>query len=906
MTLSAGSRLGPYEIVSPLGAGGMGEVYRARDTRLDRTVAIKVLAAHLSSSPEVRQRFEREAKTISQLSHPHICALHDVGREGDVEYLVMEYLEGETLAERLTKGPLPREQTLRYGIQIADALDKAHRQGIVHRDLKPGNVMLTKSGVKLLDFGLAKTFERSLDATGREQTAAAQHPMAGRNLTALPTALTQEGTILGTFQYMAPEQLEAKDADARTDIFAFGCVLYEMATGKKAFSGATQASLISSILRDDPQPISQVQPMSPPALDHVVQKSLAKDPEDRWQNAADLGGELKWIAEGGSQTGVPVPMVSRRRSRERLGWIVAAVLLAATIGLTARLFSRPAPTASVFRASILPPEDSEFVSTWIDAGPVEISPDGERIVFTARKGENPNLLWVRKLSEPNARPLAGTEGAQRPFWSPDGQHIGFFADRFFKKIDVDGGPVLTLAPGTESRGGTWNRDGVILFTPGARGPVQRVSANGGKVTEATVYGPTDATHRYPHFLPDGRHFLYLVRHGSGAGRGRDPEIRVGSLDSKESKLVLNVASNVAYASGHLLYVREGALVAQEFDLDRLAVKGEPVTLVPDVLMDERFSRGVFSTSSNGVLAYQTGKGQTLSALRWLDRNGAILETVGEPALFFNGGDPEISPDGKRATASIVDLRTGQTDIWMIDLATGTRRRFTTGAGSKEWCAWSPDGGRVAHSISNPRGTGYDVVLKSIGGSEPEVMLVSDPVEFQAPLDFSPDGSFLLYSKRKDERDDLWLLPLTADRKPRPFLATPALEPIARFSANGRYVAYQSDETGRFEIYVATFPGQGGRWQISQNGGVEPRWSRDGKELFYFAPDNRLMAAQMNTDGTSIDVGVIHPLFQARALGFTYRYDVANDGKRFLVVGGLPQDLSPITILTNWTAELPKK
>ena len=893
MTLSAGSRLGPYEILAPLGAGGMGEVYRARDTRLERTVAVKVLPAHLTESPEVRQRFDREAKTISQLSHPHICALYDVGREGETDYLVMEYLEGETLAERLAKGALPREQTLRYGIQIADALDKAHRQGIVHRDLKPGNVMITKTGVKLLDFGLAKAV-----APASQQS----------SLTALPTQmnLTQEGTILGTFQYMAPEQLEGKEADSRTDIFAFGCVLYEMATGNKAFSGATQASLISSILRDDPQPISRVQPMSPPALDHVVQKSLAKDPEDRWQNAADLGGELKWIAEGGSGTGVPVPMVSRRRSRERLGWIVAAALLAATIGLTARLSSRPAPRVSVLRASILPPDGSEFVSTLIDAGPVEISPQGDQIVFTARKGESPNLLWVRKLSEPNARPLAGTEGAQRPFWSPDGRHIGFFADRYFRKIDVDGGPVFTLAPGLESRGGTWNRDGVILFTPNARGPVHRVSANGGKVTEATVYGPTDSTHRYPHFLPDGRHFLYLVRHGSGAGRGRDPEIRVGSLDSKDSKLVLNVASNVVYASGHLLYVREGALVAQEFDVDRLAVNGEPVTLVPDVLMDERFSRGVFSASGNGELVYQTGKGQTLSALRWLDRNGAILETVGEPALFLNGGDPEISPDGRRATASILDLRTGQTDIWIVDLATGTRRRFTTGAGSKEWCTWSPDGGRVAHSISNPRGTGYDIVSKPIGGSEPEVTLASDPVEFQAPLGFSPDGNFFLYSKRKNERDDLWILSLTGDQKPRPFLATPALEPIGQFSPNGRYVAYQSDETGRFEIYIATFPDPGSRWQISQNGGIEPRWSGDGKELFYFAPDNRLMAAQVKTEGATFDAGVIRPLFQARSMGFTYRYDVANDGKRFLVVAGLPQDLSPITVLTNWTAELTKK
>ncbi|HMA18624.1 MAG TPA: hypothetical protein VKS03_09310, partial [Thermoanaerobaculia bacterium] len=558
------------------------------------------------------------------------------------------------------------------------------------------------------------------------------------------------------------------------------------------------------------------------------------------------------------------------------------------------------------RASILPPAGSEFASTWIDAGPVEISPDGEQIVFTARKGESPNLLWVRKLSESNARPLAGTEGAQRPFWSPDGRYIGFFSDRFFKKIDVNGGPVFTLAPGTESRGGTWNRDGVILFTPNARGPVLRVSADGGKVTEATVYGPTDATHRYPHFLPDGRHFLYLVRRGGGAGRGSNPEIRVGSLDSKESKLLLNVASNAVHAAGHLLYVREGALVAQKFDVDHLAVQGEPVTLVPDVLMDERFSRGVFSVSQNGVLVYQTGKGETVSVLRWLDRKGAILETVGEPAQFFNGGDPELSPDGSRATSSIVDLRTGQTDIWITELATGIRRRLTSGAGSKEWCAWSPDGTRVAHSISNPRGSGYDIVSRPTGGQGSEITLASDPIEFQAPMDFSPDGELLLYSKRRNERDDLWILPLTGDAKPRPLLATPALEPLARFSPNGRYVAYQSDEIGRFEIYVAAFPVPGSRWQISQNGGVEPRWSRNGRELFFFAPDNRLMAAQVKTDGPSFEVGAIEPLFQTRSMGFSYRYDVASDGKRFLVVAGLPQELSPITILTNWTSELPKK
>ncbi|MGE5278240.1 MAG: protein kinase domain-containing protein [Acidobacteriota bacterium] len=892
MTLPAGSRLGPYEVLSPLGAGGMGEVYRARDTRLERTVAVKVLPAHLSSSSEVRQRFEREAKAIAQLSHPHICALYDVGREGETEYLVMELLEGETLSQRLAMGALPLEQTLRYGVEIADALDKAHRQGIVHRDLKPGNVMLTRSGVKLLDFGLAKGFE----------------PAASRgSLTALPTQanLTQEGTILGTFQYMAPEQLEGREADARADIFAFGAVLYEMATGRKAFSAASQASLITAIMSSDPPPISSVQPMSPPALDRVVRKALAKDPEDRWQSAADLASELRWAAEG-SQAGVAAPVPAMKPRSGRLGWFVAAFLALASLALAGALLLRRTPPRPVIRSSILPPEGAEFVSTWLDAGPVEISPDGARLVFTARRGEEPNRLWVRGLRDSAARPLPGTEGAQRPFWSPDGRSIGFFADRAFKRIDVNGGPVFTLALGTESRGGTWNRDGVILFAPNARGPILRVSADGGKATPATVYGPTDATHRYPWFLPDGRHFLYLVRH-SGAGPGQKPEIRVGSLDSKESKVVLSVASNAAYASGYLLYVREGALVAQDFDLDRLAISGEPVTLAPDVLVDKRFSRGVFSASENGVLAYQTtARVASVSALRWLDRRGAVLATVGEPAQFFNGGDPEISPDGTRATASILDLRTGVADIWMIDLASGTRSRFTTGAGDKVWSAWSRDGGRIAHSISHPGGSGYDILLRPSRASGAQETLASDPVEFEAPLGFSADDRYLLYQKRKSERDDLWLLPLTGDRTPRPFVATPALEQMGQFSPDGRYVAYMSDESGRFEIYVAAFSGSGSRWQVSENGGIEPRWARNGKELFFFSPDNRLMAAQVKTDGAGFEVGAIQPLFQTRGFGFGYRYDVSPDGKRFLVVGGLPQELSPITLVTNWTAELPNR
>ncbi len=889
MPLTPGNRLGPYEIQSPLGAGGMGEVYKAKDTRLDRTVALKVLPDEFFENEEKKARFEREAKLLAAVKHPGIAGVYAFEELEGRNLLAMELVEGETLADRVARGPLPLPQVLTLGAGIAAALDAAHRQGIVHRDLKPTNVMLTKSGIKVLDFGLAKMLKPD--------------PLAG-SLTSAPTTakeVTREGVILGTLSYMAPEQLEGKAADARTDVFAFGSVLHEMATGKKAFSGASQASLIGAILHMEPAPISSVQPLSPPALDRLVRTCLAKDPDERWQSAGDVGRELKWIAEGSHvpDTAHPAPAPGMAA---RLGWLVAAALALTVIALSATLLSRRAPSAAVTRTSILPPEGAEFVSTWINAGPVEISPDGSRVVFTARKREGPNLLWVRALAESSARPLPGTEGAERPFWSPDGRFVGFFADGRLKKIDVSGGPVFTLAPVIESRGGTWNREGVILFTPDALGPICRVSADGGPVTPATVLGPKDVTHRYPRFLPDGRHFLYLSRE-SHAGAGPEPMIMVGSLDSKESKPVVHVASNALFASGDLLYVREAALVAQAFDLDRLAVRGEPVAIVPDILMDERFSRGVFSASENGVLVYQTGKGSTASVLRWLDRSGAVLGEVGEPAEFFNGGDPEISPDGRRATASILDLRTGIADIWMIDLADGTRSRFTTGPVDKFASAWSRDGRRIAYNIWTPGTSGYDIVVKPSDGAGAGEGLVSDPVELKSPCSFSPDGRFLLYQDRKEGRDQLWALPLAGDRKPVPVAVSPARQQMGQFSPNGRYVAFVSDESGRFEIYVTAFPGPGGRWQVSQNGGREPRWSRDGQELFFFAPDNRLVVAAVKTDGASFEVGAIRPLFQARSMGFIFRYDVAKDGKRFLVTSGLPQDLSPITLVTNWTSAL---
>ena len=620
MTLSAGKRLGPYEIVAPLGAGGMGEVYKAKDTRLERTVAVKVLPSHMSASAEVRQRFEREAKTISQLSHSHICALYDVGREGEAEYLVMEYLEGETLTDRLARGALPTEQLLRYGVEIADALDKAHRQGIVHRDLKPGNVMITKSGVKLLDFGLAKAM------------APAKAPSM---LTSLPTMagaqnLTEAGTILGTFQYMAPEQLEGKEADGRSDIFAFGAVLYEMATGRKAFEGKSQASLIAAILEHEPPSISSVQPLAPPALDRVVRKCLAKDPEERWQNAADLGSELKWIAEAGSQAGVPAKVVAKRKGRERVAWIGFGLAAAAAAVLAYGYVRRAPATQHAIRSSILVPAKTSM-------GMVAVSPDGTELAFCAFDTEGKSLLWLRAFDGTAARPVAGTEGALFPFWSPDSQSIGFFADKKLKRVEAaGGGSPIVVCDAPNATGGAWGRDGVILMGQGA-GPLLRVSAAGGTPAPATRLDASrhETCHRYPAFLSDGRHFLYLALNLAGAPDSESGGgIWAAGLDDARVERVTGGYSNPVYASGYLLIAREGNLVAQSFDTRNLRLQGEPRTVVQQVGLFGGFvNLGQFSASEGGVLVC-AGNALVPSRLQWVDRAGRRLSSVGEPALFL--------------------------------------------------------------------------------------------------------------------------------------------------------------------------------------------------------------------------------------------------------------------------------
>ncbi len=748
--LSQGTQLGPYKILGPLGAGGMGEVYRARDTRLDRDVAIKVLPAHLSADEPRRQRFEREARTISQLSHPHICALYDVGRQDGIDFLVMEYIEGETLSQRLAKGALPAESYLRYGIEIADALDRAHRQGIVHRDLKPGNIMLTKSGIKLLDFGLAK-FTVTPSAA---------------SLSALPTEaarqLTDTGQILGTLQYMSPEQLEGKEADARSDLFAFGAVLYEMATGQKAFSGKSQASLIAAILKNEPQPISAVSPLTPPALDRVVRSCLAKDPDDRWQTAHDVMLQLLWIAEG-SQAGIPAPVAARRRGRERLAWGVAAALTLAAGLLTAAYWrSRATPSVSL-RLSLLPPEGKTFSFVGEDYGqdapaPVAISPDGRRLVFGAQDLDTVRL-YVRSLDSFEAQPLEGTEQAWFPFWSPDGASIGFFQESKLKRIRAGGGPAEVIASAPNARGGSWGPDGTIIFAPKGGGAIFRVSEKGGTPTPVTFPSAQESilTHRFPSFLPDGRHFLYLAFKTQESAKLRDEElgILIGSIDSRETVALLPDRSNAIYAPpGFVLFRRKETLMALPFDAKTLKASGAAVPVAEKIEFGALRSIGVFSASATGVLAYRIGPGPQPAQLSWLDRSGkaAGVPEV-PPALVWNA---RLSPDGKTAVLEIFDVQTGSTAPWSYDLVRGARARLAPDGARNP--VFSPDGRRVAVAWPGSAASGL-YVTDSSGEGKPDLLLESP--QDKAPLDWSSDGRWILFMQTVGQegpglgKPDLW-------------------------------------------------------------------------------------------------------------------------------------------------------
>jgi Tol biopolymer transport system component len=747
--------------------------------------------------------------------------------------------------------------------------------------------MLTKSGVKLLDFGLAKVI-----APASQQS----------SLTALPTqhALTQEGTILGTFQYMAPEQLEGKEADARTDIFAFGCVLYEMATGKRAFSGATQASLISAILRDDPQPISQVQPTSPPALDHVIKKSLAKDPEDRWQNAADLGGELKWIAEGGSQMGAAAVAPSRRRRRDWFAWAAAGLLLLATLFLgneVRRL--RTGDRGRAVHSFIDPPGKTSFRLTGDDSAPIAVSPDGERVVFGAG-----GKLWVQSLTTGAVAGLAASDGGRFPFWSPDSRSIGFFSDGKLRVMEASGGPVQTICDAPNPRGGTWGTSGVIVFAPDISAGLFRVAASGGAAAPLTMI--TDrkkhTTHRWPYFLPDGKRVIYLAANHASP-RSEENGIYVVSLDGGAPRRLMSSYGSAQYASGWLLSVRDTSLMAIPFDAKRVEVSGRPVRVADDVNFDTGVWRGTFTVSENGVLAYQIAQEGGGGRLTWLDFSGRKLATIGEKSSAYS---PELSPDGRRASVVMGDPNN---DVWVHELSRGVQTRLTTDIQAQVAPVWSPDGSEIVFIQGLREGRQEFVVSTVAADGAGKLKDLYQSKERLEVSDWSRDGRYLLMDRGNIGATDLWVFPVSDPEKAFPLVQSPFLEHGGQFSPDGRWVAYVSQHSGRDEVYVTSFPGGGTRWQVSGSGGTQPRWRGDGRELFFVSANGDMTAAAVDGTGARFEVKDVRSLFRVNMFAGPrfglYGYDVSPDGKRLLVNDAGEANVPRVALVTNWTAGLKK-
>jgi len=876
MSLSVGARLGPYEIVSRLGAGGMGDVWHGRDTRLDRSVAIKVLHADFAKSAQLRLRFEREAKAISQLTHPHICTLYDVGHEDDVDFLVMEYLEGETLADRVVKGPLPFEQIVRYGIQIAEALAKAHKRGIVHRDVKPGNIMLTKSGAKLLDFGLAKPSENGVV----------------EELTTVRTekkSLTEEGTIVGTFQYMAPEQVEGHVVDARSDIFAFGAVLYEMATGRRAFEGKTKASLIASILTTQPPPINAIQPMTPASLDRVVRSCLAKDPDERWQSAHDIALELRQVAE-------PQPLAKSRR--HALPWAIAALFLLATIGTGIALWRTQSATAGgdPIRTCILPPENTVFDFRFFGAPPA-ISPDGKRVVFGATEPGKKRMLSIRSLDSLVAQQLPGTEDAMFPFWSPDGRSVAFFTNEALRKIEPGGGAPVSLCNVAEGRGGSWSPDGQTIIFCGRNTPIMRVPAAGGSPVEITALDGAFSSHRWPEFLPDSRHFLFLA---SPAGTEDVLNtICVGSIDTRMRKALVSRADDPHYWNGTLLFVRDQVLTAQRFDPKRLELSGDVVQLKEQPIETTTFAKSIVSIAGDGTLLYQTGSQPRETQLTWFDRSGKEIGKIGEPARY---GMPKLDADGRQVAAFIGAFPNG--NIWTFDLTRGVKSRVTFGSGFDFSPLWSPDGRKLAYMSTEK--SGFRLLLKDLTNGGEEELFKGGGQGNSAVTSWSADGRLILFNFGATTRSDIWWMSLD-ERKPHLYLGTPFVETAARFSPDGKWVAYQSNESGNPEIYIAPFPPTGAKWQVSSGRGASPRWRGDGQELFYVTPTVTVMFMAVPIRlGATPEIGQAAKLFSVPINNPNSGvYDVTRDGQRFLVNARMGEEPppQPLILLQHFDREL---
>jgi len=844
----------------------MGEVYRARDTRLERTVAIKVLSSRLSSNPDLKQRFEREARAISQLNHPNICTLHDVGHDGGIDFLVMEFIEGESLAERLTKGTLPLDQALKIGVEIADALGTAHRAGIVHRDLKPANIMLTRTGAKLMDFGLAKPVGGGYSALGLDLTEShASSPITAR------------GTILGTFHYMAPEVVEGHDADARSDIFSFGCTLYEMITGCRAFDGKSSPSVLAAILEKEPEPICTLQPATPPALGRIVSACLAKRPDERWHAAHDLQMELSWLSEAKPQN-----LPGARRNRGLVRWLVVAILVLLALLAATQLRRAPA-TAKLVRSSLMPPAGYSFAPYNFS-----LSPDGTRLAFVTIELDGKQTLWVKAMSSTAGQQLGGTEGAKYPFWSADSESIGFATDHNLKTVNLKTSEVRVVCEAQLFVGGTWNANNVIVFAPGVAQVLYRVPATGGTPTPVTRL-PRERSgqaHRWPSFLPDGKHFLYLADWSSpedAAGNG----LYIGSLDGGIPKLLsTEITGNAEYADGHLLYFHDHSIMAQPFDAKRLAFTGAPIVIAEQgVERHVALSKAAFSSSRAGALVFQSAA-DSPARLAWFDLSGRQMEQI--PAT--GNRDPRLSPDGRFLAVSSDQAGTGRTNILVYDLERGISTPVTSGA-EDEFPVWSPDGRMIYYS--SHQGKTFSINRVPVDGSSPPEIWLQGPT--MIPNSFTRDGQYLALMNLGLGGSVIEVDSVSGRNTVQRF---PGAE--SQFSPDGHWIAHTST-TG--ELVVQAFPGPGPHLQISNGGGAQPRWSRDGTRLYYIAPDRKLMMVRFDPSGKT-PPSTPQPVMQTRILGshFVYiQYDVSPDGSRFLINSLPTGGGGPLTLVTNWTA-----
>ncbi len=894
MPLPAGVHLGVYEVVSSLGAGGMGEVYRARDAKLGRDIALKILPSTLAHDSQAMARLEREARTLASLNHPNIAAIYGLEESDGRRALVMELVEGETLAEHIRgragagRKPLLAEEALPIAKQIAEALEYAHERGVIHRDLKPANVKITPEGVvKVLDFGLAKVLS--------DQDSMA--PVVSANSPTLSAMATQAGIILGTAAYMAPEQAKGKQVDRRADIWAFGCVLFEMLAAEKPFDGETITDLLAAVIKSEPD-WTVLPQTTPPAIRRVIRRCLQKDTRQRLQAIGDARIAIEEALSGADAdaaiSGGPIAGAERASLLGRaLPWTLGAiaVICAATAGW---LLLKPRPQQSVVRFSVASPENSEFVV----GSSMSLSPDGRMLAIVARAGpDKANVLWLRPLDSLTAHPILGTDGASSPFWSPDSQQIGFEAGGKLMKLASSGGTPQTLCDTKRFDGATWNRDGVILFVD--NGVLYRVPDTGGD--PALVFAPDASRHwtnlGFPQFLPDGRHFIFEA----DAGASDDNFLEAGSLDSKAVVRLGQADAEAFFAPpGYLFYTFQRTLMARPFNARTLRFTGPPLPISQNVGRMPYFNYAFFSVSPAGVLAYQSTATASLNQVTWFNRAGEKLGTVGPPDIHTA---PALSPDGSRLAVAIGDF--GKRDIWIYDLKRGTASRLTFGPADATNTTWSADGTHIVYS-SNPDGR-YDLYRKAANGLGSTQPLLQSAQEKHLD-DLSSDGRYAIYDTANDH-EGLWALPLFGDRKPFPFVQSNFLAVSAVFSPNGRYVAYMSGETGSYEIYVQTFPQQTGKWQISTAGGLQPEWSRDGKELFYLARDSRLMAVDVNTTAATLEAGIPKPLFQTQ-LDSTYRgrnfYVVSPDGQRFLLLEPVNDAASPpITVVVNWPALLKK-